>query len=272
MPTSALTADSDKTVDISFTATDAAGNSKTVTSTASYLVDTTPPAGVSLTLDSVTADNTINIAESQQTTQTLTGLTTGGRTGDAVVLTLNGTAYNATIDAQGRFSVQVSTADLIADSDKTIDASFTATKAGGNSSTTSATKLYTVDTVAPVNPGVTVANVTTDNVINASESLTSDTVEKCLAFNRAIQHRVTHNNVLGSIATELVRCTHHNASTRQSLTDIVIRITNQIQSNAIGFVYVELMHHKDKKIIEVLNSNMGNSIDHYFGARLRERI
>ncbi len=44
---------------------------------------------------------------------------------------------------------------------------------------------------------------------------------------------------------------------------------DNVQSSAIGIAHVELMQHKAEKFIGVLNSNMGNCIDHYFGAGLR---
>ncbi len=42
-----------------------------------------------------------------------------------------------------------------------------------------------------------------------------------------------------------------------------------VQSIAIKIVHVELIHYKDKRFIEDFNSNMGNSIDHYFGVEPR---
>ncbi len=45
---------------------------------------------------------------------------------------------------------------------------------------------------------------------------------------------------------------------------------DNVQSRAIGIFHVELTQHNNKQFIGVLNSNMGNSIDHYFGTGLRQ--
>ncbi|MFW1771759.1 hypothetical protein ACG9TC_19395, partial [Acinetobacter baumannii] len=72
----------------------------------------------------------------------------------------------------GTWTVNVPGSGLVADTDKTIDATVTFTDTAGNSSTVSDTQLYTLDTTAPDVDGVnfTVDSVTADNVINASEA------------------------------------------------------------------------------------------------------
>ncbi|MBJ8483788.1 Ig-like domain-containing protein, partial [Acinetobacter vivianii] len=178
-----LLADGDKTIDATATFTDAAGNSSTITDTQTYTVDTTAPdnTGATLTIDEVTADNVLNAAESTGTvtiTGTLTGIPADAAT-TVVTLVINGVTYTATVDAAtGNWTADVAGSDLVADGDKTIDATATFTDAAGNSSTVTDTQVYTVDTTAPDNTGatLTIDDVTADNVLNAAESTTTITV------------------------------------------------------------------------------------------------
>ncbi|MGN5763861.1 Ig-like domain-containing protein, partial [Acinetobacter calcoaceticus] len=178
-----LLADGDKTIDATATFTDAAGNSSTITDTQVYTVDTTAPdnTGATLAIDDVTADNVLNAAESAGTvtvTGTLTGIPADAAT-TVVTLVINGVTYTATVDAAtGNWTADVAGSDLLADGDKTIDATATFTDAAGNSSTITDTQVYTVDTTAPDNTGATLAidAVTADNVLNAAESAGTVTV------------------------------------------------------------------------------------------------
>ncbi|MEK9283021.1 Ig-like domain-containing protein [Bradyrhizobium sp. ISRA442] len=162
-----LAADGDHTVDASVTTTDAAGNSTTATATKAYTVDTVAPAA-SLTVNDVTADNVLNAAEAGSTV-TVTG-TVGGdvHDGDTITLTVNGNAYTGTVSGTS-FNIGVAGSDLAADLDHTVDASVTTTDAAGNSTTATATKAYTIDTVAPI-ASLTVNDITADDVLNAAEA------------------------------------------------------------------------------------------------------
>ncbi|ENX62769.1 hypothetical protein F885_01218, partial [Acinetobacter higginsii] len=67
----------------------------------------------------------------------------------------------ATVDtATGTWSASVAGSDLLADADKTIDATATFTDAAGNSSNVTDTQVYTVDTVAPNAPVLDPINAT----------------------------------------------------------------------------------------------------------------
>ncbi|MEC5205908.1 antitoxin (DNA-binding transcriptional repressor) of toxin-antitoxin stability system [Vogesella perlucida] len=129
------------------TATDPAGNS--TSSSVPVTIDTTPPAA-SITLNAnITPDDVINAAESKQDIA-ITGSVGGdAKAGDTVTLTVNGKTFTGTVAADKTFSIPVPGADLVADSDKTIDASVTTTDAAGNSSTATASEGYSVDTTAP---------------------------------------------------------------------------------------------------------------------------
>ncbi len=177
VPGSGLVADTDKTIDATVTFTDTAGNSSTVSDTQLYTLDTTAPDvdRVNFTVDSVTADNVINASEAAGEV-TITGVLKNipaDATTTVVTVVVNGVSYTATVDkAAGTWTVNVPGSGLVADTDKTIDATVTFTDTAGNSSTVSDTQLYTLDTTAPDVDGVnfTVDSVTADNVINASEA------------------------------------------------------------------------------------------------------
>ncbi|MCH7396340.1 Ig-like domain-containing protein, partial [Acinetobacter dispersus] len=63
-----------------------------------------------------------------------------------VTLLINGVSYTATVDpATGNWTASVAGSDLLADGDKTIDATATFTDAAGNSSNITDTQVYTVD-------------------------------------------------------------------------------------------------------------------------------
>ncbi|UDM16411.1 retention module-containing protein [Vogesella sp. XCS3] len=129
------------------TATDPAGN--TASTTVPVTIDTTPPAA-SITLDpNITDDDVINAAEASQDIPV--GGTVGGdvKVGDTVTLTVNGKQFTGTVGADKTFTINVPGADLVADSDKVIDASVTTTDAAGNSSTATDTEDYSVQTTLP---------------------------------------------------------------------------------------------------------------------------
>ncbi|MDN8269649.1 Ig-like domain-containing protein, partial [Acinetobacter baumannii] len=177
VPGSGLVADADKTIDAKVTFTDAAGNSSSVNDTQTYTIDTVAPNTdeVDFSVDSVTADNVINASEAAGEV-TITGVLKNipaDAANTVVTVVVNGVSYTATVDkAAGTWTVNVPGSGLVADTDKTIDATVTFTDAAGNSSTVSDTQLYTLDTTAPDVDGVnfTVDSVTADNVINASEA------------------------------------------------------------------------------------------------------
>ena len=147
--------------------TDEAGNTGSASAERPYTVDTTAPTPT-ITIDDVTADNILNAAEAGQNIN-ITGTTTGTKEGDTVTLTINGNNYTGTVAADLSYSIEVSGADLAADSDATIDAIVSTTDEAGNTGTATDTQPYTVDTEAPV-PTITINDVTEDNTLNAAEA------------------------------------------------------------------------------------------------------
>ncbi|OEY93272.1 Biofilm associated protein, partial [Acinetobacter proteolyticus] len=163
---------------ITVTATDAAGN--VGTDTGVLTIDTVAPdtSGTTLSIDPVTTDNVINAAESTSNV-TLTGTLTGAPADAAttvITLLINGVTYTATVDAAaGTWSAVVAGSDLLADGDKTIDATVTFTDAAGNSSTVTDTQTYTVDTTAPNAPLLDPIN-STDPISGTAEPGSTVTV------------------------------------------------------------------------------------------------
>ncbi|HEM6850815.1 TPA: Ig-like domain-containing protein, partial [Acinetobacter baumannii] len=143
-------------------------------------VDTAAPntAGVTFTIDSVTADNVINASEAAGNV-TITGVLKNipaDATNTAVTVVINGVTYNATVDkTAGTWTVSVPGSGLVADADKTIDAKVTFTDAAGNSSTVNDTQTYTLDTTAPDAPVINPVNGT-DPITGTAEPGSTVTV------------------------------------------------------------------------------------------------
>jgi len=117
------------------------------------IVDTTAPIPT-ISLNSVTADNTVNAAEAASNLS-ITGTVAGEfHTGDTVSLLINNQTYTGQVAADGSFTISVAGSDLSADSNHSIDASVATTDAAGNAGSASATKAYQVDIIAPSAPTV----------------------------------------------------------------------------------------------------------------------
>lgn len=127
--------------------------------------DSGPQATIQL--DSVTADNIINSSEASGTVN-ITG-TVGGdvKNGDIVTVTVNGINYQGTVSS-GHFSIGISGTQLSVDGDRKIEASVT-TGTGSNTTTAATSKEYAVD-MTPPTASISVNNVTSDNIVNNSES------------------------------------------------------------------------------------------------------
>ncbi|WP_239812853.1 Ig-like domain-containing protein [Brenneria goodwinii] len=149
------------------TTSDAAGNPSTAAADHNYAVDTVAP-GASITIDPVTSDNTINLAESNQS-QTVSGRVGNDvQAGDTVTVTVGSETYQTTVNADGStWSISVPGSVLAGNTQ--IHAEVTTSDAAGNSTTAAADHSYAVDTVAP-EATITIDTITADNVINAAES------------------------------------------------------------------------------------------------------
>ncbi|WP_349266997.1 VCBS domain-containing protein [Veronia pacifica] len=131
------------TLTVKLAASDTAGNVSSISSTADYSID----HDSFLTIDSVTPDNIVNIAESQATVA-VTGQYSIASAGDIVDVTLNGKTYSHTIttaeaNAGGYFTLSVNGSDLAADNSLLVSLN------RDGAQITSRTSAYTVDVSAP---------------------------------------------------------------------------------------------------------------------------
>ncbi|WP_235319710.1 retention module-containing protein [Pectobacterium fontis] len=164
VPGSVLAANSD--VSASVTTRDPAGNVTTANASHTYGVDTIAPAA-SISIDDVTSDNVINVAESGQTIAVTGQVGNEVKVGDAVTVTVGSETYQTTVNADKTWNVNVPGSVLAANAD--VSASVTTRDTAGNITTANASHAYGVDTVAPA-AVISIDNVTSDNVINAAES------------------------------------------------------------------------------------------------------
>ncbi|MEL4889557.1 retention module-containing protein, partial [Pectobacterium betavasculorum] len=165
VPGSVLAANGD--ISATVTTRDTAGNVTTANSTHAYGVDTDAPAA-SITIDNVTSDNVINAAESDQTIAVTGQVDNDVKAGDAIIVTVGTETYQTTVNADGKtWSVNVPGSVLAGNGE--VSATVTTRDTAGNVTTANSTHAYGVDTVAPT-ASITIDDVTSDNVINASES------------------------------------------------------------------------------------------------------
>ncbi|WP_435277213.1 Ig-like domain-containing protein [Psychrobium sp. nBUS_13] len=163
---------SDGTHNITAGITDIAGNESDKSTGIDVTIDTIGEGTV--TVNPITSDDIINLAESGVTPTAVTGTVTGELSaGDAITFTVNGTDYSGTVNSDNTsWSVDVATADLLADLDFTVTA--TGTDVAGNPISATVLSEHTVDTDkpdAPTNaPDLVVASDTgsssTDDITN----------------------------------------------------------------------------------------------------------
>ena len=165
VPASVISGLSDGTVTVTASVTDAAGN--TGTGSHNVAVDTGLP---SVGFNTLSGDNVLNAVEKGQ------DLSVGGTSanlaeGTVVTVTLNGKQYTATTAADGSWSLTVPAADVAGLGQANYTLSATATNGVGNSVSNTANLL--VDTALPT---VTINTVAGDNVINAAEVASGQTI------------------------------------------------------------------------------------------------
>ena len=184
VPASAMETLIDGRAQVSVSVTNVNGNSADASRVVT--VDTQPPA---ITLDNLTDDNIINAAEAQQDL-VLSGSTTA-ETGQTVTVTLNGKSYQTTVQADGRWQLNVPAADVGALTDGNVTVTATVSDVAGNSS--SADRVGLVDATVPQ---VTINDFVTDtNTVNQ------------LAHSQA---QILSGSVTGAAAGDLVIITINN--------------------------------------------------------------
>ena len=145
--------------------TDKAGNSNSATH--GVEVNLTAPV---LTIDTVSGDDVINNAEKTQDL-TISGTASGLATGSVVTVMLNGKAYSAQVDDNGKWTTTVPAEQVGALGEALYTVTASATDSVGNNTSTS----HTVN-VESVLPGVIVNTIAGDDVINAAELAAGQTI------------------------------------------------------------------------------------------------
>ena len=149
---------------VSAAVSDKAGNPASVNH--NLTVDTSVPV---VTINTVAGDDVINATE-KGANLALFG-TSDQPAGTAITVTLNGQNYSATTDASGNWSVTVPASAVSALGEATYSVTASVTNAQGNSST--ASHNVQVNTALP---GVTINPVATDDIINAAEAGSAQTI------------------------------------------------------------------------------------------------
>ncbi|EEW6052877.1 Ig-like domain-containing protein [Escherichia coli] len=134
-------------------------NGNSATATHEYSVDSAAPT---VTINTIASDNIINASEAAAGV-TVSGTSTA-ETGQTLTVTLNGTNYQTTVQADGSWSLTLPATDLTALANNGYTLTATVSDLAGNPG--SASKGVTVDTTAPVISFNTVAG---DDVINNVE-------------------------------------------------------------------------------------------------------
>ncbi|EOK3017912.1 Ig-like domain-containing protein [Escherichia coli] len=134
-------------------------NGNSATATHEYSVDSAAPT---VTINTIASDNIINASEAAAGV-TVSGTSTA-QTGQTLTVTLNGTNYQTTVQADGSWSLTLPASDLTALANNGYTLTATVSDLAGNPG--SASKGVTVDTTAPVISFNTVAG---DDVINNVE-------------------------------------------------------------------------------------------------------
>ncbi|MCM7104367.1 Ig-like domain-containing protein [Enterobacter hormaechei] len=184
VPANAMETLIDGRAQVSVSVTNVNGNSADASRV--VIVDTQPPA---ITLDNLTDDNIINAAEAQQDL-VLSG-STSAETGQTVTVTLNGKSYQTTVQADGRWQLNVPAADVGALTDGNVTVTATVTDVAGNSS--SADRVGLVDATVPQ---VTINDFVTDtNTVNQQAHA---------------QAQILSGSVTGAAAGDLVTITINN--------------------------------------------------------------
>ncbi|HCM9253471.1 TPA: Ig-like domain-containing protein [Enterobacter cloacae subsp. dissolvens] len=176
--------------------TDKAGNSNSATH--GVEVNLTAPV---LTIDTVSGDDVINNTEKTQDL-TISGTASGLATGAVVTVMLNGKAYSAMVDSNGKWTTTVPAEQVGALGEALYTVTASATDSVGNSTSTS----HTVN-VESVLPGVIINTIAGDDVINAAE----------VASGQAISGKVV-NAEAGNTVTVTIGGNSYTATVQSDLT------------------------------------------------------
>ena len=121
-------------------------------------------ANVAISIDAIASDDVINAAEKGEDL-VLSGTTSNVEENQTVTITFGGKSYTATVDAEGKWTATVPSADLTGLKDGDASVQVSVTNVNGNSA--SAGREYSVDATAP---SVAINTIATDDILNASEA------------------------------------------------------------------------------------------------------
>jgi hypothetical protein len=127
-------------------------------------------ASVVISIDAVATDDVINAAE-KGADLVLSGTTSNVEENQTVTITFGGKSYTATVDADGKWTATVPSADLTGLKDGDASVQVSVTNVNGNSA--SAGREYSVDATAP---SVTINTLANDDILNAAEAQSDLTV------------------------------------------------------------------------------------------------
>ncbi|KJZ09957.1 hypothetical protein TW85_20830, partial [Marinomonas sp. S3726] len=177
----------DTVFDVVVSSSDAAGNTVSSTGSSTHTLDSSA-LQVNLDIDPITDDSILNATEVAADV-VITGNVTGDEFDSGVItLTVNGTNYTGNL-VNGAFAISVPGSVLSADSDTTVDASVVVTNGIGQEGTADSTEKYFVDTSARAT--IRVDSITSDDIINASESQSTVSVTGRVGFDAQAGDTVT---------------------------------------------------------------------------------
>lgn len=150
----------DASFDVTVEGTNAAGNSFGATATSTHSVDTV--AGATITVDDITADDTVNAAEAAGDINISGKVGGDASAGDVVSFTVGDSSYSGVIAADNTFSIPVSGIDLR--NDNSFDVSVAGSDDAGNPFTATTTSTHSIDLVAVAS--ISVDSITADSILD----------------------------------------------------------------------------------------------------------
>lgn len=183
--------------------TDGAGNPATANAETTVIIDTRVDAQI--TIDAVTPDNTLNLAEQMHGYTMVSGTVSGEvHPGDPLVMTINGHTYSGVVEDRGNqqmgFHVPVATADLVADPH--ISVIMDITDDALNHAQITAHHTVTLDAQALAS--ITIDPVTSDDVLNKIELGQTTTIVSGTVGGDARVNDVVHLNIGGHMVDATV--------------------------------------------------------------------
>ncbi|MGV4054509.1 retention module-containing protein [Citrobacter portucalensis] len=183
--------------------TDSAGNPATANAETTVIIDTRVDAQI--TIDAVTPDNTLNLAEQMHGYTIVSGTVSGEvHPGDPFTMTINGHNYAGVVEDRGNhqmgFHVPVATADLVANPH--IDVTMDITDDALNQAQITAHHTVTLDAEALAS--ITIDPVTGDNILNKIELGQTTTVVSGTVGGDAKINDVVHLNIGGHMVDATV--------------------------------------------------------------------